>query len=125
MGPFGNAPGEQDRPTVGLSAFAIHALTDLVYVDLPQLGRRSQAGKPFGEVESVKAVSDLYSPVDGQVVEVNSALTAQDQDGLRDISTCSRTTRTTAGWMVKIRVTGGQSELLDYETYKKQCDEAA
>ena len=58
---------------VGLTAFAFEALTDLVFVDLPAVGRQVRAGQPFGEIESVKAVSDLYSPVDGQIVEVNSA----------------------------------------------------
>ena len=52
--------------TVGITAFALKALTDLVYVDLPPVGRQVKAGEPFGEVESVKAVSDLYSPVDGE-----------------------------------------------------------
>ena len=53
--------------TVGLTAFALELLTDLVHVELPPVGRQLQAGQPFGEIESVKAVSDLYSPVDGEV----------------------------------------------------------
>jgi glycine cleavage system H protein len=60
--------------TVGISAFAVEALTDLVYMQLPAVGRKVKAGESFGEIESVKAVSDLYSPVSGEVVEVNSAL---------------------------------------------------
>ena len=60
--------------TVGVSAFAVEALTDLVYMQLPAVGAKVKAGEAFGEIESVKAVSDLYSPVDGEVVEVNSAL---------------------------------------------------
>jgi glycine cleavage system H protein len=60
--------------TVGITAFALQALTDLVFIGLPEVGRAVKAGEPFGEVESVKAVSDLYSPVDGQVVEVNAAV---------------------------------------------------
>ena len=51
---------------VGLTAFALEALTDLVFVDLPPVGQQVKAGQPFGEIESVKAVSDLYSPVDGR-----------------------------------------------------------
>ena len=79
-----------------LSAFAIQALTDLVHIDLPPVGRQVEAGQPLGEVESVKAVSDLYSPVDGEIVEVNTAMTqnlerlAEDPYG--------------DGWLVKIRV---------------------
>ena len=102
--------------TVGLTTFALEALTDLVHIDLPEPGRSVQAGKPFGEVESVKAVSDLYSPVDGEIVEVNKAV-AQNLDSLT-------LDPYGAGWLVKIRVQGGQSELLDYATYKKQCDAA-
>ena len=66
-----DGPGGVKTATVGVSDFAIHALTDLVHIELPEPGRAVQAGKPFGEVESVKAVSDLYSPVDGEVIEVN------------------------------------------------------
>jgi glycine cleavage system H protein len=101
---------------VGVSDFAIHALTDLVHIELPEPGRRVQAGEPFGEVESVKAVSDLYSPVDGEVIEVNQAV-AQNLDAMTQDPYG-------AGWLVKIRVKAGQSELLDYATYKKQCEEA-
>ena len=74
-----DGPGGVKTATVGVSDFAIHALTDLVHIELPEPGRGVQAGKPFGEVESVKAVSDLYSPVDGEVVEVNKAV-AQNLD---------------------------------------------
>lgn len=59
---------------VGISDFAVHALTDLVYIDLPKVGRSLTKGAVFGVVESVKAASDLYSPIDGTVTEVNSSL---------------------------------------------------
>jgi glycine cleavage system H protein len=111
-----SGPGGVKTATVGISDFAIHVLTDLVHIDLPEAGRSVQAGQPFGEVESVKAVSDLYSPVDGEVIEVNKAV-AQNLESLTNDPYG-------AGWLVKIRVKGGQSELLDYATYKKQCDEA-
>jgi glycine cleavage system H protein len=103
--------------TVGLSAFALEQLTDLVYVDLPQPGRQVAAGQPFGEIESVKAVSDLYSPVDGEIVEVNGQL-AQRLDILRDDPYQT-------GWFVKIRVTdeSGLGNLLDHAAYQKQCAE--
>jgi len=55
--------------TVGLSAFAVEALTDLVHIELPEVGKLVSASEPFGEVESVKAVSDLYAPVGGEVIE--------------------------------------------------------
>ena len=103
--------------TLGLSAFALTALTDLVYIDLPEVGRQVAAGESLGEIESVKAVSDIYSPVDGQVVEVNRAIVdhleqlPQDPYG--------------AGWLVKIRISddAGLANLLDYAAYQKQCEQ--
>ena len=60
--------------TLGISAFAVEALTDLVYIDLPEVGKSVTAESPFCEVESVKAVSDIYAPVAGEVIAVNEAL---------------------------------------------------
>ena len=60
--------------TVGISAYAVEALTDLVFMQLPEVGRRVKAGESFGEIESVKAVSDMYAPVSGEVVAVNTEL---------------------------------------------------
>jgi glycine cleavage system H protein len=110
-------PGGAKIATVGISAFALEALTDLVFIELPPVGRRVEAGRPFGEVESVKAVSDLYSPVDGEIVEANSAVAdrldrmAEDPYG--------------ANWLVKIKVSGDAKPgtLLSYEEYQKQCAE--
>ncbi len=103
--------------TVGLSAFALEALTDLVFIELPEVGRRLTAGEPFGEVESVKAVSDLYSPVDGEVVEVHGAV-ADQLEGLADDPYEN-------GWLVKIKVADetALANLLDYPAYQKQCEE--
>lgn len=103
--------------TVGISAFALEALTDLVFVDLPQVGRTVKAGEPFGEIESVKAVSDLYSPVDGEIVEVNEALVDQ-LEGLSDDPY-------TNGWFVKIRISDetALAGLMDHAAYQKQCEQ--
>jgi glycine cleavage system H protein len=60
--------------TVGISSYAVEALTDLVFMQLPSVGRKVKAGESFGEIESVKAVSDLYAPISGEIVEVNAAL---------------------------------------------------
>src|SRR5262249_30175588 len=103
--------------TVGISHFAVEALTDLVYIELPEIGRQVEAGESFGEVESVKAVSDLYSPVAGEIIEVNHNLTGtlnQLHDGPYG-----------AGWIIKIKISdpAGLSNLLDYKAYKKQCAE--
>ena len=102
--------------TVGLSPFALKALTDLVYIELPEVGRRVEAGAPFGEVEAVKGVSELYSPVDGEIVEVNSDV-ADHLERLGE-DPCE------AGWLVKIKITdeSGLAHLLDYAAYQKQCE---
>jgi len=104
---------------VGLTAFALENLTDLVYLNLPQIGRRVEAGKPFGEIESVKAVSDLYSPVDGEIVEVNAALA----DKLDRLAQDPYDT----GWFVKIKISdpSGLAKLMDYGAYQKQCEKEA
>ena len=111
-----DAEGEKIA-TLGLSEFALEALTDLVYLNLPEVGRQRAAGEPFGEIESVKAVSDLYSPVDGQVVAVNSELANNLQKLAGDPYG--------AGWFVKIRFAdeSGLAELLDHAAYQKQCAE--
>jgi glycine cleavage system H protein len=63
-----------DRGKVGITDYAQQQLGDVVYVDLPEVGAKVKAGQSFGSIESVKAVSELYSPVSGEVVEVNAAL---------------------------------------------------
>src|SRR4051794_9761558 len=63
-----------DRGTVGITDFAQRQLGDVVYIDLPEVGTRLKVGQSFGTIESVKAVSELYSPAAGEVVEVNAAL---------------------------------------------------
>jgi glycine cleavage system H protein len=104
--------------TVGITAFAVEALTDLVFIQLPDVGKRVTAGKPFGEIESVKAVSDLYSPVEGEVVAVNNKL--PDNLGVLNGDPYNE------GWMVKIRISdeAGLSKLMDAAAYQKQCEEA-
>ena len=107
----------QTIATVGISAFAVEQLTDLVYMDLPEVGRTVSAGDSFGEIESVKAVSDLYSPVTGEIIEVNSGL----PDSLETFSSDPYG----GGWIMKVKVTdeSSVSELADYATYQKQCAE--
>jgi glycine cleavage system H protein len=70
---------EGDIATVGISKFAVDQLTDLIVIDLPKVGAQVAAGKPFGEIESVKAVSDLYSPIGGEVIEVNTDVASNVQ----------------------------------------------
>ena len=82
--------------TIGISDFAVKALTDLVYLDLPPVGKKLKAGEPFGVVESVKAASDMYAPVSGEVVEANSKL-SDDLGKLSDDPFG-------AGWLLKVKV---------------------
>ena len=107
----------QKVATVGISSFAVESLTDLVYMQLPAVGRKLTAGEAFGEIESVKAVSDLYSPVEGEVVAVNEALPGKLETLNSDPYG--------AGWLVKIKLTSESAlrELLDYKAYQKQCAE--
>jgi len=101
--------------TVGITAFAIEQLTDLVHMVLPKVGTQVKAGTPFGEVESVKAVSDLYSPVDGEVIAVHSDLAGKLETLGSDPYG--------EGWMIKVAVAGdgGASKLMDLAAYQKQC----
>ncbi len=103
--------------TVGLTAFALESLTDLVFLELPEVGRQVKAGEPFGEIESVKAVSDLYAPVDGEIAQINSEL-ADRLDTLADEPY-------ETSWFVKIKITdeAALGDLLDYAAYQKQCEE--
>lgn len=105
--------------TIGVTAFAVEALTDLVYIELPAVGKQVKAGEPFGEIESVKAVSDLYSPVTGEVVEINSGL-ASDLGILNDDPYVQ-------GWMIKVRLTDEAplAKLMKAADYEKQCSEDA
>jgi glycine cleavage system H protein len=107
----------QKVATIGISHFAVEALTDLVYIELPEVGRHVKVGESFGEVESVKAVSDLYSPIGGEIIDVNASLQNR-LDQLHDDPYG-------AGWIVKIKVAdeSGLKDLLDYKAYQKQCAE--
>ena len=107
----------QKTATVGVSSFAVEALTDLVFMQLPEVGKQVKSGEAMGEIESVKAVSDLYSPVGGKVVAVNTELT----NHLETLSTDPYG----AGWMVKIQLDDPKQvdSLMDYAAYQAQCAE--
>jgi len=101
--------------TIGISDFAVELLTDLVYIELPTVGAKLDAGSAFGEVESVKAVSDLYAPVSGEVIAVNEAL-VDDLAVLADDPFGE-------GWIVKIRMADPSQleSLLDRAAYETHC----
>ena len=104
--------------TVGLTKFAVDQLTDVIYIDLPDKGDPALKGDSFGEIESVKAVSDLYAPVDGEIVEINDKLAADPTLVSKDPYG--------KGWLIKIKCEGKPNleHLLSLEDYEKQiaCD---
>ncbi len=102
--------------TIGISDFAVKELTDVVHLELPQVGKVVSAGAEIGEIESVKAVSDIYAPVSGKIIEVNSAL----QDDLSPLSDDPYG----AGWIVKIETTSPADldALLSFSDYQKDCE---
>jgi glycine cleavage system H protein len=105
---------EGDTGTIGITDHAQQELGDVVYVDLPKAGARVEQGKSLGSVESVKAVSDIYSPVSGEVSEVNPSLT--------DAPETLNSDPHGKGWLVKIRLTAtdevsGLMSAADYQAY--------
>jgi glycine cleavage system H protein len=101
---------EGDTVTIGITDHAQDELGDVVFVELPEEGATFDAGESFGTVESVKAVSDLYAPVGGEVVEVNSTL----EDAPENINEDPYG----EGWIVKLRITD-EPDLLSPEGYEK------
>ena len=97
--------------TVGISSYAVEALTDLVFMQLPAVGKKVKAGESIGEIESVKAVSDIYAPVSGEVVEVNTALPSHLETLGKDPYG--------NGWIVRIRPDNPQEadQLLNQAAY--------
>lgn len=105
---------EGDYAYVGISDFAQNALGQVVYVDMPDEDDELEAGEEFGALESVKAASELYSPVSGKVVEVNSAL--DDEPGLLNQDSY-------ANWIVKVEMSDKSEldELMDAQAYESFC----
>ena len=109
---------EGEDAVLGITWFAQDALGEIVYADLPAVGDEVTAGKPYGELESVKAVSDVFAPLTGEVVEVNEALEDEPQ---RVNDDCYG-----EGWILRVRMTapGQIGELMDADAYKAFLDEA-
>jgi len=108
---------EGERALVGVTDYAQQQLGDIVYVELPEVGTTVEQGAPFGVIESVKAVSDLYSPVSGKVLEINAELAAHpewvNQDCYGD------------GWMIAVRIDEEEEldSLLDAKSYRKHVQD--
>lgn len=107
---------EGDVAVIGITDFAQDALGDVVFVNLPGVGDAAAAGDAFGDVESVKAVSDLVSPVSGEIVEVNEAL-ADAPEALNSDPYGS--------WIIKVSGITDTEELLDAAAYESFCAEEA
>lgn len=107
----------QESATVGITAFAVEQLTDPVMLELPEVGKQFKAGEVFGVVESVKAVSDLFAPLDIEITEINEPLPEKlellSEDPFGE------------AWLFKAKILSKDNidKLLDYETYEKQCAE--
>jgi glycine cleavage system H protein len=105
---------EGDTCTLGITKFAVEQLTDVVYIELPDVGDHVFKGASFGEIESVKAVSELYSPINGEVIAINDKL--ENDPSIVSDDPYGK------GWMVKIKVEKGTNldHLLTLDKYEKQ-----
>jgi glycine cleavage system H protein len=115
---------EGDTGTIGITSYAQHELGDVVFVELPNVGAALTAGASFGTIESVKAVSDIYAPVSGQVTQINTTLTDAPEKINQDPHG--------EGWLIKAKLTNSAelSKLMDsaaYEAYvaEKEKDHSA
>jgi glycine cleavage system H protein len=106
-----------DVATVGITDYAQHELGDVVFVDLPEVGDTFEANEPFGSVESVKAVSEIFCPISGEVVEVNTKL--EETPEMVNESPHQK------AWMIKLRIsnTDELKELLSAEEYEEYLQE--
>ncbi len=105
---------EGNTVTIGITDFAQSALGDIVFVELPELGRKIDKGDSFGVVESIKSVSDLYSPLSGEIIEVNQNLESSPE-------LCNKDPY--GSWMIKIKASNSAeaSELLSAQKYETHC----
>jgi glycine cleavage system H protein len=107
-----------DTATIGISAHAQKELGDIVYIELPKPGTKFKSGESFGNVESVKAVSELFMPVSGEVIDINEELGASPEKINEDPYG--------AGWMIQIRLLNQDetSDLMSAEEYDEHTQEA-
>jgi len=110
---------EGDRVTIGVTDYAQQQLGDIVFVELPEVGRQIEKGEPFGVIESVKAVSDIFAPLSGEVLEVNADL-AERPEAVNE--GCYGD-----GWMIVVRAADGSEveALLDAQAYAQHVKERA
>ena len=106
---------EGGQATVGITHFAQEQLGDITFIDLPEKGQQITVGDEIGSVESVKAASEIYAPMNGEIVEVNENLEDEPEKINEDPYG--------EGWIVKIKFTELPSDLMDAEAYSKVLDE--
>ena len=107
---------EGDTATIGITDYAVKHLSDLVFLELPQVGKKVTHGQSFGSIESVKAVVDIYTPVSGEVTAINEDLVEHlDRLGTDPYG---------AGWMIKVKVgkDSGADKLMDSKAYAKHLE---
>ncbi len=108
---------DDETYTIGLTDYAVEQLGDIVFLELPEVGVSFSKGDTFATVESVKAASEIYMPVSGKILEVNTVLADTPELLNEDVYE--------KGWLVKIKATGDSSEqddLLEYEDYKEELE---
>lgn len=103
-----------ENGTVGITDYAQDALNDIVFIELPEVGETFKKGEAFGTVESVKAAADLNMPVDGEIVEVNTAL--------EDTPETINASPFDEGWIIKIKITGSTDGMMSAQDYDAFCD---
>ncbi len=106
---------ENDTATFGITDHAQDALGDIVFVELPDIGRKVDAGEAFAVVESVKAVSDVFAPLAGEVIEVNGVLEAEPEK--------VNTDPYGKGWIARVKMTGDTAGLLTADEYNAYLEE--
>ena len=104
---------ECDLVVIGITDFAQKRLKDIVFVELPDIGDSIETGEEFGAIESVKAVSDLFAPITGEIVETNAAL--------EDAPETVNNDPYGDGWMIKVKSSDDLSSLMDYAAYSDLC----
>ena len=107
-----------DIATVGITAFAAEQLTDVVFVELPEVGKYATQGKPIAVVESVKSVSDVFAPLSGEIIEIN--------EPLKNSPETVNNSPFEDGWFLKIKIENPEeaNNLMDADDYTKFCKQA-
>ncbi len=108
---------DDETYTIGLTDYAVEQLGDIVFLELPDVGTEFAKGDTFATIESVKAASEIYMPISGTILEVNTALVDAPETLNEDVYD--------QGWLVKVKATGDiseQDDLLEYEDYKEELE---